>query len=503
MDIRTHDSLTPAYDALEVTYARLHRLEHLGSIAGWDQASNMPPKGNEARAAALAELLGLLHRMRTAPELAANIRVAEQEALSELQRANLREIRRDWVASNALPESLVTRAKLATARCEHAWRVQRPANDWNGFVANFREVLAVTREQARLLGQAVGLSPYDALLDQYEPGMRSATLDRVFGDVRQWLPGLIRQAVERQRRRPLLEPVGPFPVARQRELCERVVRRLGFDFEAGRLDVSAHPFCGGVPEDVRMTTRFRDDEFLGSLMGTVHETGHGRYEQNRPRGLLGQPVSNSRSMAIHESQSLSFEMQLGSHPGFVAQIAPLLAEAFGAQPAFEPANLQRLMTRVKPGLIRVEADEVTYAAHIILRYEIERPLVEGSIEPEDIPALWDAKMMELLGLDTRGNYQDGPLQDVHWPEGLIGYFPCYSLGAMYAAQWFAAMRRAHPDVDQRITAGDFDVVFDWLRQNIWNQGSRWTTEELAIRASGETLNPAYFREHLERRYLAD
>ena len=164
-------------------------------------------------------------------------------------------------------------------------------------------------------------------------------------------------------------------------------------------------------------------------------------------------------------------------------------------------HLHRLMTRVKRGLIRVDADEVTYPAHIILRYEIERPLIEGEIEPEDVPALWDAKMMELLGVDTRGNYTDGPLQDVHWPESLFGYFPCYSLGAMYAAQWFAAMRRAMPDLDERIGRGELSAVFDWLRDHIWSQGSRWTTDELALRASGEVLNPAHFKAHLEARYL--
>jgi len=206
-------------------------------------------------------------------------------------------------------------------------------------------------------------------------------------------------------------------------------------------------------------------------------------------------------MAIHESQSLSFEMQLGGHPGFVAQLAPLVQRAFGAQPAFEPANLQRLLTRVNPGLIRVDADEVTYPAHILLRYEIERPLIEGEIEVDDIPALWDAKMAELLQLDTRGNFKDGPMQDVHWPSGAFGYFPCYSLGAMYAAQWFAAMRRATPDLDARIAGGDFTPVFDWLRQHIWQAGSRWTTDELAARASGEPLNPAHFKAHLGARYV--
>jgi len=492
---------TPAYDALTQTYQRLHRLGHLQSIASWDQAANMPPKGNEARAAAMAEMSSLLHGLRTDKALADHLQRAEQEPLDDLQRANLREIRRDWRSSNAVPEALVRRRSMAQSRCEHAWRQQRPANDWPGFVENFREMLAVGREEARLLADLTGLRPYDALMDMYEPGTTCATVDRVFGEVRQWLPGLIRKVQEVQARQPVIEPVGPFSVQAQRQLCGEVMRVLGFDFERGRLDVSAHPFCGGVPEDVRMTTRFRDDEFLGSLMGTVHETGHGRYEQNLPRELLGQPVANARSAALHESQSLSFEMQLGSHPGFVARLAPMIVQAFGDQPAFEPRNLQRLLTRVKPGLIRVDADEVTYPAHIILRYEIERPLLEGEIEPEDIPALWDQKMNELLGLDTRGNFKDGPLQDVHWPAGLFGYFPCYSLGAMYSAQWFAAMRRAMPDLDAAITRGELEPVFDWLRTNIWTQGSRWTTEELAVRASGEPLNPAHFRAHLEARYL--
>ena len=492
---------TPHYDALAATYHRLYHYGHLQSIAGWDQAANMPPKGNEARAAAMSELAALMHRMRTDPALQAQLERAEHELLTEAQRANLREIRRDWTSVNALPESLVTRGQMAGARCEHAWRAQRQANDWTGFLGNFREVLAIAREEAQLLSAQTGLSRYDALMDRFEPGMTSERVDRIFGDLRSWLPGLIRQVQERQSHAPAIDPVGPFPVDAQRALCERVMRMLGFDFEGGRLDVSTHPFCGGVPEDVRMTTRFRDSDFLGSLMGTIHETGHGRYEQNLPRELLGQPVANARSMALHESQSLSFEMQLGSHPGFVARISPMLAEAFGDQPAFAPGNLQRLLTRVKPGLIRVDADEVTYPAHIILRYEIERALIEGQAEAEDIPALWDARMMELLGRDTRGNFTDGPLQDVHWPGGAFGYFPCYTLGAMYAAQWFAAIRRAVPDLDARIAAGDLAPVFDWLRDNIWSQASRWTTDELALRASGEVLNPAHFKAHLEARYL--
>jgi carboxypeptidase Taq len=497
------DQPTQQYDLLHAHYARMHRFEHLAAIAGWDQAANMPPKGNDARAAALAEVAALLHRMRTDASLDEQIRLAEQEPLDDAQRANLREIRRDWRDANALPEALVTRKQLATARCEHAWRTQRPANDWAGFLGNFREVLAIAREESERLSQQLGVARYDALMDRFEPGMRAATVDRLFGDLRGWLPGLIQRVVERQAREPVIEPAGPFPVEQQRLVCEQVMRLLGFDFDAGRLDTSTHPFSGGVPEDVRLTTRYRGDELLTSLMGTIHETGHGRYEQNRPRALLGQPVSQARSMAIHESQSLAFEMQLGRHPGFARHLAALLAQQFGAQPAFAPDNLARLLTRVERGRIRVDADELTYPAHVILRYEIERALIEGEIAPEDIPALWDTKMQQLLGIDTRGDHRNGALQDIHWPAGAFGYFPCYTLGAMYAAQWFAAMRRAWPDLDARIGAGDLAPIFGWLNEHIWSQGSRWTTDELALRASGEVLDPAHFKAHLHARYLGE
>ena len=490
-----------AYSALCARHVRMYRLSHLHSIASWDQSANMPAKGNEARSLALAEMGGLLHQLATETELKGLLDAAAQEDLDDVERANLREMQRAWRASNALPQSLVEAKSLANSRCEHAWRSQRPANDWAGYVENLREVVRLAREEARCLSAVTGLAPYDALMDQYEPGMRSAEVDRVFGDLRQWLPGLIRDVLEKQSRETVIRPVPPFAQAAQKALGHDAMQLMGFDFEAGRLDESAHPFCGGVPEDVRMTTRYREDDFLPSLMGTIHETGHGRYEQNLRRDWLGLPIANARSMGLHESQSLSFEMQLGSHPGFAGLLRPLVVRHLGDQPAFEVGNLNRLLTRVKPGYIRVDADEVTYPAHVILRYEIERPLIEGQIEVEDIPALWDAKMQELLGLDTRGNFADGPMQDVHWGAGLFGYFPCYTLGAMYAAQFFAAMRRETPDLDARIAAGELGLVFDWLRSRIWNEGSRWETPELVRRASGEALNPAHFQAHLRARYL--
>ncbi|WP_338415121.1 carboxypeptidase M32 [uncultured Sphaerotilus sp.] len=498
----TSSHSTPAYRDLEQRFLRLYRFEHLGSIVGWDQAANMPSGGNEARAAAMAELDGLMHAQRTDPALKSLLDRAENEPLSDDQRANLREMRRDWRAANALPAALVERRTLATARCEHAWRRQRPANDWAGFVENFRPVVQVAREEAMHLAEATGLMPYDALMDRFEPGMTSAEVDRVFGDLKTWLPSLIQRVQARQHAEPpVLTPVGPFPVAQQKALSLQVMKLLDFDFDGGRLDESTHPFSGGVPEDVRLTTRYSLDNLMSSLMGTVHETGHARYEQNLPREWLGQPIARARSYGLHESQSLSFEMQLGAHPGFVAQLVPLMVEQFGAQPAFTAENLTRLATRVEPGLIRVDADEVTYPAHVILRFEIERALIEGQIEVDDIPALWDEKMAAYLGRDTRGDYRNGPMQDVHWPSGSFGYFPCYTLGAMYAAQWFATMRSQMPNLDERIAAGDLNPVFDWLKDHIWRQGARWETPELTRRASGEVLNPAHFRAHLEGRYL--
>ena len=492
---------TPAYDALCQRHQRIHRLSHLQSIASWDQSAFMPSRGAQARAEALAEMDGLLHQLGTDPALKQLLDEAAQEPLDDVQRASLREMRRVWRSANAVPQRLVEARSLANSHCEHQWRQQRPANDWAGYVENLRPVVRYAREEAQYLADDAGLSRYDALLDQFEPGMRSAEVDRVFGDLRQWLPGLIGQVMDRQARDSVIHPQGPFPAAAQRALGLDAMKLLGFDFEAGRLDESAHPFCGGVPEDVRMTTRYRDDSFLQSLTGTIHETGHGRYEQNLPRAWLGLPVARARSMGLHESQSLSFEMQLAAHPGFAGLLQPLVERHLGRQRGFAADNLHKLMTRVAPGYIRVDADEVTYPAHVILRYEIERPLIEGEIEVEDIPALWDRKMQELLGLDTRGNYKDGCMQDVHWGCGLFGYFPCYTLGAMYAAQWFATMRRERPTLDEEIARGELAPVFDWLKDRIWSQGSRWETPELVRRASGEALAPAHFRRHLETRYL--
>ena len=491
----------PAYDALTSTFTRLYRYQHLAAVAGWDQAAMMPPKGNTARGAALAELDVLMHQTLTDPTLSDLLARAADEALDTEQAANLREMQRDWKMANLLPARLVEAKSLASSRCEHAWRTQRPANDWSGFLANFNDVVRFAREEAQCLAQEAGVSRYEALMDKFEPGARSADIDAIFGDVKTWLPGMISKVRDKQAGEVLLAAQGPFAIEQQRALGLELMTLLGFDFSAGRLDLSTHPFCGGVPEDVRITTRYNEDDFMRSLMGIVHETGHARYEQNLPRDSVHLPVGRARSMGIHESQSLSFEMQIGRNPSFLNLISPLLKKHLGEQAAFEAANLAGLFTRVKPGFIRVDADELTYPAHIILRYEVERALIDGEIEARDIPALWDEKMMAYLGLDTRGNYRDGCLQDIHWPGGSFGYFPSYTLGAMYAAQYFASIRQAQPDFEARMAAGDLSALFDWLSTRIWQQASRWETQELVQRATGEALNPQHLRRHLAQRYL--
>ena len=489
------------YHQLTRTFQRLSRFSHLSAIASWDMFTMMPPGGSIARGEALAELSVLEHQLLTDPKVAMWIAAAQQEDLNDVEQANLREMSRLHHQASLLPESLVEAKSLAGSRCEHAWRSQRPANDWEGFSDNLKEVVKYSREEALLRAEAKGCSPYDALLDIFEPGMTSAQLDVLFADVKSWLPDLLNKVVAKQSQQSLIAPVGPFPTAVQRELGLETMAQLGFDFTAGRLDISAHPFCGGVPEDVRITTRYDENELLSALFGVIHETGHARYEQNLPRSWSGQPIALARSTAIHESQSLFFEMQLGRSKAFLMRLIPAVTRHFGDQAAFEESNFIAWNQQVKPGFIRVDADEVSYPAHVILRYEIERALINGDIEVDDIPALWNEKMQAWLGLSTIGNYRNGCMQDIHWTDGGFGYFPSYTLGAMYAAQLFSAANRALPDLNQSIAQGEFGALFDWLRQNIWQHGSRFTTEQLITQATGEPLSSRYFRSHLEARYL--
>jgi len=317
------------------------------------------------------------------------------------------------------------------------------------------------------------------------------------------LPTLIAGALERQAARPPLLPLaGRFPVEAQRRLGVQLMERLGFDFEHGRLDVSLHPFCGGTPDDVRLTTRYDESNFTRALMGVLHETGHALYERGLPNDWRRQPVGHARGMSLHESQSLLMEMQACRSREFIEFLAPLLREAFGGSgQAWQADNLYRLYTHVERSLIRVDADEVTYPAHVILRYRLERALITGDLALADLPGAWNDGMRALLGV-APANDREGCLQDIHWYDGAWGYFPTYTLGAMTAAQVFDAAKRADPRILPSIAAGDFAPLLAWLRANVHAKGSRYATAEIIAQATGRPLDALSFERHIETRYLA-
>jgi carboxypeptidase Taq len=499
-----------SYRALHEHHRRLNQLMHVDAIVSWDAATMMPQGGGEARADALAGLRMMIHRMATDPALGAMFEAARDERVrgeaSAWQAANLLEMERIWRQATSVPAELVEASSRAESRCEEAWRVMRPRNDWASLVPLLREVVARKREVADALADGRGLCRYDALLDAYEPGARSASIDATFSELAAFLPPLIQRALDRQGDQQPCLPGRPVPVDVQRRLAHHVMEQLGFDFGHGRLDVSHHPFCAGVPRDVRVGTRYDEADFTKGLMAVLHETGHAKYEQNLPVEWLDQPVGRARSTALHESQSLLHEMHIGRSREFLAFAGRFVIEQLPGVAADEAAafagdNLARLCTRVRRGRIRVEADEATYCCHIILRYEIEKRLLSGELEVEQIPEVWDSAMRTLLDIDTQGDFQDGCMQDVHWPAGQFGYFPTYVLGAVAAAQIFGALRRALPGVTSDIERGDFAPLNAWLRQNLWSQGGVSPPATLLERMTGEPLGTHAFKRHLERRYL--
>jgi carboxypeptidase Taq len=493
-----------AYGTLERRFARIAAISDALGILQWDTETLMPVGSVDGRAEQLATLRVISHELLTVPEMGDRLDAAEAEAdgLKDWQRANLREMRRAYIHATAVPPDLVEASSKAISRCEMVWRDARPASDFALLLPSLAEVLKYQREIAAAKAASLGVSPYDALLDTYEPGGRSERVDALFADLREFLPGFLGEVLERQRRRPEILPLeGVFPVETQRALGVRLMQAVGFDFQRGRLDVSLHPFCGGATGDVRITTRYDEDDFTKALMGVLHETGHALYEQGRPPEWLGQPVGDARGMSLHESQSLIVEMQACRSRAFLEFLAPLLAESFGGRgPAWEADNLHRLYTRVEPGYIRVDADEVTYPAHVLVRYELEKALIHGDMALADLPAAWNDGMQAMLGVKVP-NDRLGCLQDIHWPGGAWGYFPTYTLGAMTAAQLFAAARQADPEVLPGIARGDFKPLTTWLRANIHTKGSLLTGDELLTEATGRPLDATIYKNHLKRRYL--
>lgn len=492
-----------AYSDLAAHFGKISALSNAIGILHWDNAAMMPKGAADTRAESMALLAVLRHDMATDARVGDLLDAADGEGgLGPWEMANIREIRRLWTVETALPADLVAATSKAVSACEMRWRTAREESDFVGLLPFLAEVLALQREIGRAKGEKLGLAPYDALLNDYEPGGRAATIDALFDDLAGFLPGFLDEVLAVQARRPADPPLeGPFPVETQRSLGLRLMTALGYDFERGRLDVSTHPFCGGADNDVRITTRYDEADFTSALMGVLHETGHALYEQGRPAGYMNQPVGAARGMSVHESQSLLIEMQACRSAEFIAFAGPIMREAFGGSgPAWEPEALRRRYTRVERGFIRVDADEVTYPAHVILRYRLERAMIAGDLALADLPGAWNDGMRGLLGV-TPPNDRLGCLQDIHWPSGGWGYFPTYTLGALTAAQLFDAATTADPDILPGIGRGDFSALVAWLRANVHGQGSLLETDELLTRATGRPLDADVFKRHLKRRYL--
>ncbi len=486
-----------AYVALEQRLKRLSDLGGAAAVLNWDQAAVMPKGGNTARGEQLAALGGIAHEILTATQTAELIEQARAEPLDAWQAANLRLIEERYTRATALPQDLVEARARATNTCEMAWRQARADSDYPSLRPHLEEVLRLTREAAMLEGEKLGLEPYAALLDQFQPGLDEPTIDRLFQPLQDQLPALIENRLATQ---PTAEkPKGPFPKAKQKALAQELMAEIGFDFDHGRLDESTHPFCGGTPTDIRITTRYDENETVSALMGVLHETGHALYEAGLPETWRGQPVGTSHGMAIHESQSLIIEMQACRSPAFLRYLSGRLAETFGDQPAFAAENLIDLYTHVEKGLIRVDADELTYPLHIVLRYRLEKALVKGDLDLHDLPAAWDDGMQELLGIQPETD-REGCLQDIHWPVGAFGYFPNYTLGGLLAAQLFQAAERQLPDLLARIETGDFTPLREWLRANIHEKASSLPMQSLIEEATGAELGTEAFLAHVAGRY---
>lgn len=497
-----------SYKALEKTFHRLAQLQHAEAMLYWDGQVMMPPGGSGARSKALAELTVMRTEILQDEALGGHFDKANQEEqLTDWERANLRQMTLEWKQARAVPKELVEAQSLASSECEHAWRKLRPENDWKSLEPLLKRVFDLARESAQALRAELEeergfANDYDALLDQFDPGSTMKRIDPIFDRLKTTLPGLLQQILERQGSEPEPhKPEGPFAIPHQDALARELMGVLGFDFQHGRLDQTLHPFSGGVPEDSRITTRYDENNVVQGLMAVIHEMGHSRYETGLPQEWLGQPVGQAMGMGLHESQSLFFEMQIGRSQPFLTAIAPLVRKHLGEDSAFNSRNLHSLYTQVEPGRIRVQADEVTYPMHVILRYELERDLILGKAEVSDIPDRWNAAMDNLLGIDTRGDYRNGPMQDIHWPMGSIGYFPSYTLGALNAAQFHDAMVKAVPDAAGNISRLDLAPIFDWLSEHVWQKGRFLEYDDLMEQATGETLDPEYFLRHVKERYL--
>ncbi|HEX4970573.1 MAG TPA: carboxypeptidase M32 [Steroidobacteraceae bacterium] len=497
-------ALTP-YQQLEQEFRRLHAFRSAASILRWDSAVMMPRGSSDLRGEQLAALETESHSLLTSPRVSRLLARADANSagLEDWQTANLREMRREREHAIATPHNLVSRLAKATARAEMKWIEAKQKSDFAIFAPHLEEVVNLLRDKAGLLGKALNLDPYDALADEFSPGMTSAEIDAIFTTLGRRLPGLIQEVIELQAQRPPLEITGRYTPSKQRQLALEVMKAIGFPFDRGRLDESEHPFTGGVPGDIRITTRFSATDPLTGLMGILHETGHAMYDVGLPEAWRGQPVGRDRGMALQESQSLLLEMLIGRNRPFLRYLKPHLDKAFGVSgPEWEVENVYRLLIRVRRSLIRVDADEVTYPVHIMLRYELENEILRGELKVKDVPEAWNSRMQDRLGVRP-ANDSEGCLQDVHWAVGSFGYFPSYAIGAVIAGQLYESLRSERPELDEEIAAGHFAGLFDWLRQNVHSVAATMSMPELIRNATGKPLSAAAWLRYIEGKYLEE
>jgi len=492
-----------SYAAMEALNAKAGTLAEALSILYWDQQSMMPSGGSPSRSDQTALLETMVHDITAGLELGEAIEAADGDnALDAWQRANVEETKRQYIRATAIPSDLVAAKSKAESHALAIWQEARPNNDFAAALPALRDCFNLAKQAGQAIADKTGQPLYEAMIDGFEPGLTVAQIDAVFDDYAAFLPDFLDDvlAAQAQRGEPL--PLdGPFDVPTQRQVFQDIMKSVGFNFDHGRLDTSAHPFCGGTPNDVRMTTRYRDEDFMDAMMGVLHETGHALYEQGLPKDYARQPVGLARGMVLHESQSLTIEMQVVRSRAFMNYAAPMLAKAFGKSgPAWTGENLSRHAARVARSFIRVEADEVTYPAHVILRYRLEKAMLSGDLDLADLPQAWGDGLEALLGIRP-ANDREGCLQDIHWYSGAFGYFPTYSLGAMCAAQVFGAARDHLGDVEAQIERGEFAPLVQWLRENVHGKASSGSTEEILTAATGSGLRADAFKAHLRKRYL--
>lgn len=490
------------FDELRRHLADIHNLDMAASLLDWDQQVNMPPGGSEARAAQQATLARLRHEMFTSDRTARLIEEAGREldgAPFESDAASLvRVAARDLELANRLPAAFVSRLAEASSLAQPIWARARAANDFAAFRPTLERMVELKVEEAGLRGYSD--HPYDAMLGQYEPGMTTADVDRIFEEHRPALVALIAAIGGKPEisEAPLTQG---FDLERQRTFGIEMIRALGYDFERGRQDVSVHPFASHFSRnDVRITTRFEKEHLSPALFGMMHEAGHAMYEQGVGAGIAGTPLESGTSLGVHESQSRLWENIVGRSRGFWNWGYPRLVAAFPAQfAAIDPESFYRAINRVRPSYIRVEADEATYNLHIMVRFGIEKDLMTGALPVADLPKEWNGRFEALLGVRPPDD-RHGCLQDVHWSAGYIGYFPAYALGNLLSAQYYAKALRDQPSIPDEIAAGRFSTLLSWLNTNIHQHGRKFTSAELTERVTGEPIQSRDYLAYLTTKF---